>query len=67
MGSVPLQPALPWRRPGRDLLHRAPSTEPQPIYPEASGSNTVSVTKFYYLHSEDRKDLKENIKIFFNY
>lgn len=36
MGGIPLQPALPWRRLGRDLLHRAPSTVPQPIYPEAS-------------------------------
>lgn len=35
-GGIPLQPALPWRRLGRGLLHRAPSTEPQPIYPEAS-------------------------------
>jgi hypothetical protein len=36
MGGVPLQPALPWRPPGRGLLHRASSTVPQPIYPEAS-------------------------------
>lgn len=36
IARVPLQPALPWRPLGQDLLHRAPSTEPQPIYSEAS-------------------------------
>lgn len=36
VGCIPLQPVLPWRRPGRDLWYRAPSTVPQPIYPEAS-------------------------------
>lgn len=36
IARVPLQPALPWRRLDRDLSHRASSTEPQPIYSEAS-------------------------------
>lgn len=62
MDRVPLQPALPWRRLGRDLLHRAPLTEPQPIFPEASEKrhrlrDQTLLCTFYF------RDTSKNLKL----